>query len=250
MSRRTIVWPVAVAGAAIAILAFPAAALPASAVDATPTATGTPSASATVAATVTPQASAGAAARPRTNLQAVVDPVAVPVRDGVRVRVGIRNAGPRSITAPVGVPAASFTLHIVYSIYINRVRSLGGCAYQPETPPHGDPPVIDFPVSFFNCQSGRTLRAGATYWQSFIFPDLSGFRYGVWLDSDGYADDPVGADNSRNVVVRLGGSGDGPGLPITGVLLVPLVGGGLALILVGVLAFLPGRRRRVRFTAG
>jgi len=185
-----------------------------------------------------------ATAMPRTNVQAVVDPIAVRVRDGVRIRVGMRNAGPRSITAPVGTPAVTFNLYIVSSAYINRVRSLGGCGYVAETPPRGDPPVIDVPVSFFACASGRTLRVGETFWQAFVFPDLSGFDLGVTIDGSGYADDPVPADNSRTVRVRLGGSdgGGAPGLPATGAAVGPLAGGGLALIVAGVLLLRITRR--------
>ena len=217
-----------------------------------PDASGSPSAPAeptlpaetTPPAEPTPPASGAAAGMPRTNLQAVVDPIAVQVRDGVRIRVGMRNAGPRSITAPAGTPATTFNLYIVSSAYINRVRSVGGCGYLAETPPRGDPPVIDVPVSFFTCVSDRTLRVGETFWQAFVFPDLSGFGLGVTIIGSGYADDPVPGDNSRRVQVRLGGTDGDPGLPVTGPAVASLAGSGLALIAVGVLVLRLTRRRR------
>jgi hypothetical protein len=49
---------------------------------------------------------------PRTNLTAIVDPIAVPVRGGVQIRVGTRNSGPLSGTAPADQPAV--TLNLVF----------------------------------------------------------------------------------------------------------------------------------------
>jgi hypothetical protein len=257
MSSNPTIWRVIVTAVAAVVIAVPGAALPASAADPTPTATGTPTPTGTptgptpVGRVATTQATAGTRVRPpRTNLQAVVDPIAVKVHDGVRIRVGMRNAGPRSITAPVGYPATSFRLYIVTSMF-GGGQSLSGCHYEPETPPHGDPPVVDIPVAYFMCDSGRTLRTGETYWQSFVFRDLRAFDHGnITISGDGYADDPVERDNTRTVVVRLGSGGGGPGLPVTGTSLKPLLGGGLAVILVGTLAFLLARRHRIRFTAG
>lgn len=202
-----------------------------------------PSASAPGAVTPSPQApipGAGAVLI-RTNLQAVVDPVAVPVPDGVRVRVGVRNAGPQS-TGPVG-----FALVVIPSVYINRVRAVGGdCDYIPETPAVPGEPW--FPQSYFTCRTGRALLVGQTFWQSFIFPDINSFGSNVFIEI-GTDNDPVPSDNTRTVVIRLG-SGGGGGLPVTGTSLTAILGGGLALVCAGTLVVALTQRRRVRFTAG
>ncbi|HZM82747.1 MAG TPA: hypothetical protein VFC19_44085, partial [Candidatus Limnocylindrales bacterium] len=96
---------------------------------------------------------------PRTNLTAVVDPIAVPVRDGVRIRVGARNSGPLSITAPAGQPAVILSLDIVACCsLIFKVRSLGGCPIGYRYPP--DWPTSPEEPRGFDCSSGRTLRVG------------------------------------------------------------------------------------------
>lgn len=59
--------------------------------------------------------------------------------------------------------------------------------------------------------------------------------------------DPELLGVSRTIVVRVtaSGSGGGDGLPVTGPAVLPTMGGGLALVLVGVGLTLVGRRRRV-----
>src|SRR5215216_2291873 len=84
------------------------------------------------AAVAAPTTDPTPAVPPVTNLQAVVDPIAVKVDDGIRVRIGMRNAGPRSITAPAGTAAAWFTLYIVDHTTASAVRSVGGCGYVAE----------------------------------------------------------------------------------------------------------------------
>jgi hypothetical protein len=203
----------------------------------------TPSASSAAAAA----GSAGAptdpqilSAPPRTNLTAVLDPIAVPVHDGFLVRVGVRNSGPRSISAPTGQSAAAFTLTFGASGYL--VKSLGGCDYVPEMPPDLGPPISHGRPAYFACHSGRTLRVNQTYWQSFVFPHLDGFRYGVWLAVTGYAEDPEPGDDSRDVVVRVARPGEA--LPVTGTTPISVASVGFMLIIVGALAIRYGRHRR------
>jgi LPXTG-motif cell wall-anchored protein len=189
-----------------------------------------PSASASIAANA-------AAAMPRTNLTAVFDPIAVPVSNGYRIRVGVRNSGPRSINAPTAQPAARFQLDILAT---GPVTSLGGCEYVPELPP--SPP---YPArwAYFLCRSGSTLRTGQTYWESFDFPSLTYFEYTVRVTASGYADDPDPSDNTCKVKVRAGQPG--PGLPVTGSTPISVAGIGAALILTGAAVLWVGRRRRL-----
>jgi LPXTG-motif cell wall-anchored protein len=223
MSRTAIAfW--AVAAAAAAIVTVPAAGSAAAEPLPGPTATPGPI----------------SAEPPRTNIRAVFDPVAVAVSGGVRVRVGARNAGPGSIHAPEGTPAVAFQLDIYHPGYVDRVRSLGGCGYAVS---HRG----EIPHSFFTCNSGPTLRAGDTYWQSFVFPDLSGFTQGVHLAVGGYVDD-TRTDNTVDVVVRLGHPAGRLQLPATGNRPVLIGAAGLAMLLTGSLAFWSARRRRARFT--
>ncbi|HZM79036.1 MAG TPA: hypothetical protein VFC19_25180, partial [Candidatus Limnocylindrales bacterium] len=120
-------WAVLIAlaaiGPAVAVaptdLALGAGADPTSSVSPSPSASPSPSPSASASVSAKAPANSNLVPTPpRTNLVAVVDPIAVPVRDGVLIRVGARN-------------------------------------------------------------SGRTLRVGQTYWQSFVFPDLSSLASGV-----------------------------------------------------------------------
>jgi LPXTG-motif cell wall-anchored protein len=200
-----------------------------------------PSASPTPSASASPTWNGPAASpdavtdRPHTNLTAVFDQIAVPVRDGYRVRVGVRNSGPLSISAPAGQSAATFRLLISWT---GPVTSLGGCAYQPEIPPWLGRPS----VAYFDCRSGPTLRVGQTYWESFVFPHLSYFTYPVLVVATGYADDPNAGDNQCNVVVRVASSGSG--LPVTGTSPFGLAGVGFVLVVVGSAAVWSARRRR------
>lgn len=185
----------------------------------------------------------------RTNVQAVVDPIAVKVGDGVRVRVGMRNAGPRTVSTP-GRAAVMFQLYVVGSSQGVWVRSLGGCQFVPESPPQGNPPIIDVPVGFFACESGSTLRVGETFWQSFIFPNLDAFEsdprygYGVRISGGGpLVDDLVPSDNHKDVKVRLGNASQG--LPVTGGFPISVAAGGLGLILAGAVIIWTTRRRRL-----
>lgn len=177
-----------------------------------------------------------------TNLTAVVDPRAVKVADGYRIRVGVRNSGPRSVTASVGHEAVLMQVYVVSGNWLRRTRSLGNCRLVSETPPYGDPPVIDVPVSYFDCRFRGTLRVGQTYWESFIFPELPSSRGAVWIVAEGA--DTNSSDNWRYVVVRLARTDDrGGGLPVTGNR--PLVAAGIAiaLLLAGALMLWSGRRR-------
>ena len=243
-------WAVLIAlaaiGPAVAVaptdLALGAGADPTSSVSPSPSASPSPSPSASASVSAKAPANSNLVPTPpRTNLVAVVDPIAVPVRDGVLIRVGARNSGPRSITAPAGQSAVSLTL--VFSSccsLIFRVRSLGGCQigylYPPSWP--------EFPAEprFINCSSGRTLRVGQTYWQSFVFPDLSSLASGVELRVSGYAEEPDDLDNRRKVVVRL--AEPGSTLPVTGIRTFSVAGAGLALVFAGTMAIWYGRRRR------
>lgn len=201
--------------------------------DPTPTVSsiGTASASPSASAEVT-TAPAEISAMPRTNLTAVFNPVAVPVTDGYRVTVGVRNSGPRSIIAPADQPATTFRLEISWT---GPSTSLGGCEYAPERPPIGGPGSM----AFYTCRSGRTLRVGDTYWQSFVFPNTHFFT-GLRIVASGYADDPNPGDNWRDVEVRVAGPGS---LPVTGAQPIGFVGCGLVLIIVGCVAIWYGRRK-------
>jgi hypothetical protein len=198
-----------------------------------PSPSSSPAAAASTAPADTPATSDVASARPRTNLTAVFDRNAVPVRDGYRVRVGVRNSGPLSISAPAGQSAATFRLSIAWS---GPVTSLGDCEYHPEIPPFLELASI----AYFECRSGPTLRVGQTYWESFVFPNLSYFAHSVRIEATGYAEDPNTGDNWCDVVVRVASSG----LPVTGTSPLGVAGAGVALMVVGVIAIWYGRRRR------
>ena len=220
--------------------------------DPTPSVSPSPSPSASLSAAASPSAAASTSAptnanldpdEPRTNLTAVVDPIAVPVRDGFLIRVGARNSGPRSITAPAGQPSVALSLVFYPYFLISGVRSLGGCQvgyYYPAHPdPNGFPPPEPY---YYACSSTRTLRVGETYWQSFVFGNLAILDFDVSVAVGGYAQDSQESDNGRKVVVRLGKPGSS--LPVTGPSTVSVAGAGLALVLAGTLAIWYGRLRR------
>jgi hypothetical protein len=172
-----------------------------------------------------------------------VDPIAVPVRDGFLIRVGARNSGPRSITAPAGQSAAS--LRLVFTmccLHKSLVRSLGGCEigywYPPSWPTTPEEP------HYYDCSSHkRTLKVNETYWESFVFTYFPSDSKNVSVDVAGYAQDTNESDNSRNLVVRVGQPGSS--LPVTGPRTVSIVGAGFALVIAGALAIWYGRRRRL-----
>jgi hypothetical protein len=177
-----------------------------------------------------------------TNLTAVVDPIAVKVAEGFRIRVGARNSGPNSITVSAGQAAVVMHVYVVPGWWVGRVRSLGYCGFVPETPPRGDPPVVDIPISFFECIFRGTLLVGQTYWESFIFPDLPSSRGAVWIVVD--STDANSSDNRRDVVVRLAHADDpGGGLPVTGYRPLLAAGIAIALLVAGALMLWSGRRR-------
>jgi len=230
---------------------------PASSVSPLPSASPSAKKSASEQSSESPLPSAAASAReltdshfvpqgPRTNVTAVVDPIAVPVRDGILIRLGARNSGPRSITAPAGKPAASLSLTFYPFGLISEVKSLGGCEVRYYYP-HSWPKLPEEPFSF-HCSSTRTLRVGETYWQSFVFPDLSRPSNGVTFGVSGYAQDPKASDNSRKIVVRL--AKPGSTLPVTGNATISVAGTGLALVIAGTVAIWCGRRRRPVQPAG
>jgi LPXTG-motif cell wall-anchored protein len=172
----------------------------------------------------------------RTNLTAVFDPVAVPVSDGLRIRVGVRNSGPGSISLPTGMSAVGFQLTLFWS---GPSRALGNCRYSEETPPmEGSPPR----PAYYECGSGPTLRAGETYWESFIMCGLVLLKDRTQLAVAGHVEETFPSDNTVNVNVRL--APPGSGLPVTGTSAVGVAGAGLALIIVGITAVWYGRRRR------
>jgi hypothetical protein len=222
-----------------------------------PTPSVSPSSSPSPSASESPSTAASASAStasnldspPRTNLTAVVDPVAVRVRDGDLIRIGVRNSGPRSITAPAGPPAATVSLIIDdCCLFISQVKSLGNCEvrwfYPPQFPPIPFPPNQRPPEPRgFNCHSPRTLRAGTTYWQSFIFPHHSADADPqVLISVFGYAEDPKDSDNSLLATAHL--AKPGASLPVTGPKTIGVAGAGLALVLAGAVAIWYGRRRR------
>jgi LPXTG-motif cell wall-anchored protein len=87
------------------------------------------------------------------------------------------------------------------------------------------------------------MAVGETYWQSFVFPDLSGFRYGLRVEVAGFAEDPDPSDNKRTVVVHL--AAPTSSLPQTGTRPITVAITGLALIFAGAGAIWYGRRRRL-----
>jgi hypothetical protein len=182
---------------------------------------------------------------PRTNLTAVVDPIAVPVRYGVQVRVGVRNSGPRSITAPDGQAAASLSLIFQHCcLLMPGVRSLSSCPIGYIYPP-SYPWMPALPIRF-DCSSPKsTLLAGDTYWESFVFPIIprSPDPETVSVNVSGYAQDTDLSDNSRTVVVRL--ANPGSSLPVTGPRTISVAGTGLALLVAGTVSIWYGRRRRL-----
>jgi LPXTG-motif cell wall-anchored protein len=221
-------------------------------IDPTPSVSPSPSPSPSPSAAESPWPSTAASAsaptnsnldpEPRTNLTAVVDPIAVPVRDGVLIRVGVRNSGPLSITAPAGQPAVTLSLVIdLCCLLIAQVKSLGGCQIGYSYPPNW--PTFPAEPRRFDCSSTRTLRVRETYWESFVFPNLSSLARGVSVAVRGYAQDPDDRDNRRNVVVRL--AGPGSSLPVTGTRTFSIAGAGLALVIAGTMAIWYGRRRRL-----
>jgi len=251
--------PIALAAAgSAAAIAAPADPTPSASAVPSPSPSPSPSASASVADTTaspdTPAIADAASARPRTNLTAVFDPIAVPMRDGFgysyRIRVGVRNSGPRSISLPTGSSAVGFMLTLYWTA---PSRSLGGnCEYSPELPPiDGQRPM---PARYF-CASGPTLRAGETYWQSFVFGGVIFSQYSTDLAIYGYAEDTNPNDNRCRVndnrckvAVRL--AEPGSGLPVTGTSTIGVAGVGLTLIVAGVIAIWYSRRRRPTQPAG
>jgi LPXTG-motif cell wall-anchored protein len=178
--------------------------------------------------------------RPRTNLTAVVDPIAVPVHDGVQIRIGARNSGPLPITAPADQPAVTLSLGIdMCCALFAFVKSLGGCPIVYRYPPKW--PAFPEEPERYDCTSTHTLQVGQTYWQSFVFPYISDLASGVWVAVSGNAQDPNDRDDRRGVVVRL--AKPGSSLPVTGAGTVNIAGAGLALIIAGTMAIWYGRRK-------
>jgi hypothetical protein len=207
-----------------------------------PSPSATPSMAETTASPIASAISDLAAAPARTNLTAVFDPIAVPARDGqwegFRVRVGVRNSGPRSISAPAGSPAVQFRLTLFWT---GPSRSLdSGCEHAYETFPTPEEPPRP---AYYVCRSGPTLRAGETYWRSFFFSNAYGSTSRSELVVSGYAEDTNHSDDKRMVVVRL--AEPGSGLPVTGARPIGVAGIGLTLIVAGVIAIWYGRRRRL-----
>jgi len=218
--------------------------------DPTPAVSPSPSPARSASASPQPSTAASASAStnsnllaegPHSNLAAVVDPIAVPVDGGVLIRVGARNSGPLPITAPAEQPAVSLSLVIDQCCWlIFQVKSLGGCEIGYTLPPNW--PTFPEEPHRYDCSSTQTLRVGETYWQSFVFPDLSSLADGVSVIVSGNTQEEDDRDNKRDVVVRL--AVPGSSLPETGARTVDVAGAGLALVIAGTMAIWYGRRRR------
>jgi hypothetical protein len=127
-----------------------------------------------------------------------------------------------------------------------QVKSLGDCQIDYRYPPNW--PTLPAEPYRYHCSSTRTLRVGDTYWQSFVFPDLSSIATGVSVTVSGSVQDPDNRDDSRRVVVRL--AKPGSSLPVTGPPAIAVAGAGLVLVVVGTMATWYGRRRRPIRPAG
>jgi hypothetical protein len=201
-----------------------------------------------VAASSSPEPGVDAANYDSEALEELIDPVAVPVAGGYRIRLGLRNNGP-TLTGDSLRPAAKLVLFVPDMITARAVRAPKGCELVPEEIPSPFPPPVPGPpilivMTHFNCPTGQTLRTGATLWWSFVFPGLGDTLRNVRVVAARGIDAP--SDGDRAVVVRAGTARPGTQLPVTGTGTPTLVGFGVILIVAGaaILKVSAIRRRR------